>query len=282
MSLFGKAVAAGLVLIGIAAGQGAGPSARAKAIQQKMSTLRGLADNERATATKALAVSIRDLPSLEERLALGASLSNLATEGDNGKDTLQAVADTLAEAIRQAAGKSGLTAPAYEALARLARYESVTVNLNDNPYKAALGRLEQIDRQTQLATFSLKDLTGKQWSLQDLRGSVVLVSFWATWCPPCRKEMPDMDALYKRFQSRGLVVLAISNEEEALVRKFLGEHPYRFPILLDLGGKAGKAYQVEGIPKSFVYDRGGKIVATGVDQRTERQFLEMLAKAGLR
>ena len=145
-----------------------------------------------------------------------------------------------------------------------------------------MARLEEMDRQRQTATFSLKDLAGKQWSLRDLRGSVVLVNFWATWCPPCRKEMPDMDALYKRFQSQGLVVLAISDEEEALVRKFLGEHPYSFPILLDPGGETGKAYQMQGVPNSFVYDRGGRIVATGEDQRTERQFLEMLGKAGLR
>lgn len=91
---------------------------------------------------------------MEEKPALAAALSNLATEGDNGKDTLHAVADTLAEAIRQAAGKTGLTAPAYEALARLARYESVTVTLADPPHKAALERLEQMDRQTQSTAFS--------------------------------------------------------------------------------------------------------------------------------
>jgi hypothetical protein len=68
----------------------------------------------------------------------------------------------------------------------------------------------------------------------------------------------------------------------AVVRKFLGEHPYSFPILLDPGGETGRAYLVQGIPNSFVYDRGGKIVAMGADQRTERQFLEMLGKAGLR
>ncbi len=241
MSLLFRVIAAGMVLIGLAAGQGAQPIGSARAIEQKMSTLRGLPANERAAATKALALTIRDLPSVGEKLSLAAALSNLATEGDNGKDTLQAVADTLAEAIRQAAGKTASMAPAYEALARLARYENVTVKLDDPPYKAALGRFEQMDRQRQTATFSLKDLAGKQWSLHDLRGSVVLVNFWATWCPPCRKEMPDMDALYKRFQSQGLVVLAISDEEEALVRKFLGEHPYSIPILLDPGGKTGKA-----------------------------------------
>ena len=281
MSLPGKVIAAGLILIGLAAGQAAPPSSRAEAIGQKMSTLRGLPDDERAAATKALALTIRELPSVEVKLSLAADLSNLATEGDNGKDTLQAVADTLAGAIRQAAGKADITAPAYEALALLARYEGVTVNLDDPPYKAALAQLEEIDRQREMASFSLKDLTGEQWSLQDLIGSVVLVNFWATWCPPCRKEMSDLEALYKRFQSEGLIVLAITDEEESVVRKFLAEHPYSFPILLDPGGKTTKAYLVEGVPKSFIHDRGGKIVATGADQRTEKQFVEMLANAGM-
>jgi peroxiredoxin len=247
-----------------------------------MSTLRELPALERAEATRELALAIRAVPSVEERLALGSSLANLSTEGDNGQDTLQAVADTLAEAIGQYSGKPDVAERAYAALARLAHYENVRVELDDPPYQSALAALEQIDQQRQSATFSLEDLTGKQWSLADLRGKVVLVNFWATWCPPCRKEMPDMDALYRRFRDQGLVVLAISDEEAPVVRKFLDEHPYTFPILLDPGGTVKNAYLVQGIPNSFVYNREGRIVATGADQRTERQFLEMLAKAGLR
>jgi hypothetical protein len=66
-----------------------------------------------------------------------------------------------------------------------------------------------------------------------------------------------------------------------VVRKFLAEHPHSFPILLDPGGKAGKEYLVQGIPKSFIHDGGGKLVATEADRRTEKQIVEMLSNAGL-
>jgi peroxiredoxin len=268
-------IALGLALAGLAFCQ-------AEALERKMSTLRSLAENERGRATKELALSIRALASVEEKLALAANLSNLATEGDNGKDALQALADTLTQAIRQAGARANITGPAAQGLARLVRYEGVTTNLDNAQYKAAYKEYEQIDKERQAATFSLRDLTGKQWSLKDLRGKVVLVNFWATWCPPCRKEMPDLNALHKRFQGQGLVVLAISDEEEPVVRKFLSENPYDFPIIVDHSEATNKAFRVEGIPKSLVYNRAGEIVATAEDQRTEKQFLEMLGKAGLK
>jgi peroxiredoxin len=109
----------------------------------------------------------------------------------------------------------------------------------------------------------------------------VLVNFWATWCPPCRKEMPDLETLYGRFGSKGLVVLGISDEEAAKVEPFIRERKVSFPVLLDPGRKVNEMFVVEGIPKSFVYDREGKLVAQSIDMRTQKQFLEMLAKAGL-
>ena len=83
-------------------------------------------------------------------------------------------------------------------------------------------------------------------------GRVVLVNFWATWCPPCRKEMPDLDALYQKFKDRGLIVLAISDEDAAKVRSYIQEHKVSYPILLDPGRQVNEAFQIEGIPKSFV------------------------------
>jgi peroxiredoxin len=144
-----------------------------------------------------------------------------------------------------------------------------------------MARLEDDDRVRQSADFTLSDMAGKNWTLKDLRGSVVLVNFWATWCPPCRKEMPDLDALYRRFAPKGLVILAISDEEAAKVQPFLAEHPVGYPVLLDPGRKVNELFRIEGIPKSFVYDRDGKLVAQAIDMRTERQFLQMLALAGL-
>ena len=110
---------------------------------------------------------------------------------------------------------------------------------------------------------------------------MVLVNFWATWCPPCRKELPDLEALYQRFGSRGFVILAISDEEAGKVKPFVADQKLTYPVLLDPGRKVNELFQVEGIPKSFVYDRAGKLVAESIDMRTQRQFLEMLRHAGL-
>jgi len=107
------------------------------------------------------------------------------------------------------------------------------------------------------------------------------VNFWATWCPPCRKEMPDLNALYQQFSPQGLVILAISDEEASRVNPFVEERKIAYPILLDPGDKVHAAFAVEGIPKSFLYDRQGKLVAQAIDMRTRGQFLEMLSYAGV-
>ena len=227
------------------------------------------------------------------------NLAGLSTEGDFGHDTLQEVATTLAETLRErpvpwakpkesdAGGDAGATrAPAYPyiELATLVRYEHVEAPLdlnNDEQYRAAMARQEADDRKREHLDFTLKDLSGKTWTFSELHGKVVLVNFWATWCPPCRKEMPDLETLYERFGSKGLVVLGISDEEAAKVEPFIRERKVSFPVLLDPGRKVNDLFVVEGIPKSFVYDREGKLVAQSIDMRTQKQFLEMLGEAGL-
>ena len=258
-------------------------SDREKAIMEQMRKLRGLPDDERVSTTKRLAVQLRQLPAGPNKEILAESLANLVTEGDPGPETLQEVAITLAQALREqpaAAGKDPTTMP-YLTLAQLVRYEHVQVSLDDPRFAAAMAKLEADDRLRQSVDFTLSDLAGKPWTLKELRGSVVLVNFWATWCPPCRKEMPDLETLYQRFGQKGLVILAISDEEAGKVRPFMAEHHVSYPILLDPGREVNELFHVEGIPKSFVYDREGKLVAQAIDMRTQRQFLEMLAHAGL-
>jgi peroxiredoxin len=251
--------------------------------------LRGLPDDVRAATTKELALKIRQLPAVPNKLRLANGLANLSTEGDFGHDTLQEVTTTLALALQEQpapAGKNGDPAEPYGELAELARYEHVqTAPLSESntpQLAAALAKLEADDQHRQQVDFTLTDLQGKSWTLKDLHGKVVLVNFWATWCPPCRKEMPDLDTLYKRFEDQGLVVLAISDEVAAKVTPFIAEQKISYPILLDPGRKVNDLFVVQGIPKSFVYDRDGKLVAQSIDMRTQRQFLEMLGQAGLK
>jgi peroxiredoxin len=267
-------------------------SADEKPIADQIHGLRSLPGDVRAHTTKDLALKIRQLPANENKLRLAVGLANLSTEGDFGHDTLQEVATTLAQTLKERPlpwpkqknpSKSAAREPAspYVELASLVRYEHVEASLDNDQYQGAMTRLEADDHKREHVAFALKDLSGKTWSLADLRGKVVMVNFWATWCPPCRKEMPDLETLYERLGSQGLVILGISDEDAAKVEPFIRERKVTFPILLDPGRKVNEAFIVEGIPKTFVYDRDGKLVAQSIDMRTQKQFQEMLAKAGI-
>jgi len=255
-----------------------------KPIVQQLRSLRQVPDEKRGQVTKDLALEIRKLPAASNKLTLAKGLANLATEGDFGHDTLQEVATTLAAALAEQPppGNGNEPAETYVELATLVRYEHVHAASDSPQFAAAMSKLADDDRSREHADFTLTDLEGKSWSLQALHGKVVLVNFWATWCPPCRKEMPDLDKLYQEFKDQGLLILAISDEEITKVQPFIAEHHYTYPILLDPGSKVHKLFVVEGIPKSFVYDRNGKLVAEAIDMRTRKQFLEMLAQAGIK
>ena len=254
-----------------------------KPIAEKVRGLRDLPDDVRARRTKNLALEIRRLPVSPNKLRLAIDLANLSTEGDFGRGTLQEVATTLADALREQPIPSTQGQPPrpYVELAQLVRYEHVQASLDDPQFAAANSKIEADNERREQADFTLTDLSGKTWTLKQLRQKVVLVNFWATWCPPCRKEMPDLETLYNRFKDQGLIILAISDEEAATVKSFLAQHAVNYPILLDPGRKVNELFQIEGIPKTFVYDRSGKLVAQSIDMRTRRQFLEMLAQAGL-
>ena len=279
-----RLVTISVVMAGVALAQGTPIvwSDREKPIFDQIRTLRSVPDNKRGAVTRQLALDIRRLPLTNNKVTLAGSLANLSTEGDFGHDALQEVATTLAETLRDEAAVStgGMPEEPYVTLAQLERYEHVQVP--SSPLLAATTRLEIEEQKRRKADFTLKDLQGKEWTLSQLRGKVVLVNFWATWCPPCRKEMPDLNALYAEFKDKGLVILAISDEESAKVQPFVAEHKYSYPILLDPGDKVTKLMAVEGIPKSFVYDREGKLVAQAMDMRTRGQLLEMLSQAGLK
>jgi peroxiredoxin len=264
-----------------------------KPIIEQLHNIRNLPDDVRAGTTKNLALQIRQLPAVPNKLRLAMGLASRATEGDFGHDTLQEVATTLADAIKDQPTSDQPTndqptndqppkeQDAYLELASLVRYEHVNASLDSPQFAAAMAKLEADDQHRNEANFTLTDLSGRTWTLKDLHGKVVMVNFWATWCPPCRKEMPDLETLNQRFGSQGLVILGISDEDAATVSPFIAQQKVTYPILLDPGRKVNELFQIDGIPKTFIYGRDGKIVAQSIDMRTQKQFLEMLAQAGL-
>lgn len=107
---------------------------------------------------------------------------------------------------------------------------------------------------------ALKDLEGRVHRLEDYRGKVVLVNFWATWCEPCREEMPSMQRLRAGLEGRPFVVLAVNlAESEGRVRRFLEQTPIAFPVLLDRDGSVAKAWRARILPASFVVGPDGAI-----------------------
>ncbi|MCP5276741.1 MAG: TlpA family protein disulfide reductase [Thiobacillus sp.] len=116
----------------------------------------------------------------------------------------------------------------------------------------------------------LQDLDGKAHDLADLKGRVVLINFWATWCPPCRREMPSLERLRQRLAEKGLAVIAVDVGEDAdTVFSFTGqlEPAPAFPLLLDRDSKAMQAWKVKGLPTTFVVDPQGRVVYRAVGGR---------------
>ena len=127
------------------------------------------------------------------------------------------------------------------------------------PLSALSGGLKAVQgRATPGLAFSLA--SGQTLEMGALKGKVVLVNFWATWCPPCRREMPSMDRLDKMETGRPFTIVAVNvKEEDDLVERFLDEMPLGFPIALDPDGKLAAAWKAFVYPTSYLVDKAGRI-----------------------
>ncbi|MFZ5555260.1 MAG: peroxiredoxin family protein [Pseudomonadota bacterium] len=116
--------------------------------------------------------------------------------------------------------------------------------------------------------FSLADMDGKRHRLSDYRGKVVLVNFWATWCPPCRAEMPSMQRAWLTLKQENIVMLAVNVGEGAdTIFEFTGEFPVEFPLLLDRDSKVTAQWPVRGLPTTFVVDPQGRLAYRAIGAR---------------
>jgi peroxiredoxin len=133
--------------------------------------------------------------------------------------------------------------------------------------------------------FDLPGLSGEKLSLAGFKGKLVMLNFWATWCPPCRAEMPSMQKLYTQLKADGFEILAVNLQENAkTVSDHIKKNGFTFPVALDASGSVGGAYGIRAIPTSFLVDRGGKIIGSLVgtrewaDPASVEAFMTLLAK----
>lgn len=130
--------------------------------------------------------------------------------------------------------------------------------------------LTKVEKPFSAPGFTLRDMDGKTRSLSEFKGKVVMLNFWATWCPPCRREIPSMEAVYQQLKTRDFVVLAVNEwEPEDMVFAFLGQLPVmpNFPILFDATGKVAEQYKVKGLPTTVIIDQQGRVVYRAVGGR---------------
>ena len=121
--------------------------------------------------------------------------------------------------------------------------------------------------------FTLPTLSGESATLSDYEGQVVLINLWATWCPPCKAEMPTLNAFYEAHREQGFVVLAVNNQEDATtINAYIQEKGFTFPVLLDPQAEMLDMYQVQGLPTTFIIDRSGQIQHVQIGEITEEQL----------
>jgi cytochrome c biogenesis protein CcmG, thiol:disulfide interchange protein DsbE len=136
--------------------------------------------------------------------------------------------------------------------------------------------------------FQLPDLDDKEIRLSDYRGKVVFLNFWATWCKPCREEMPSMEVLYKNFEKDGLVILAVSIDRVTTKKEippFVKSLNLTFPVLVDSWGQTDKRYKLMGVPETYIIDREGTLREKVIGPRDwtrldNLQILTQLIKQG--
>jgi len=127
--------------------------------------------------------------------------------------------------------------------------------------------------------FELKSNSGKPVSLADLKGQIVLVNFWASWCGPCRQEMPILEQLNHQYHNKGVALIGVNVEPDTdAATAWLKATPFTFPILYDVDSKVSKLYEVQGMPNTVILDRKGivRYIHRGYSPGAENEYLDQI------
>lgn len=123
--------------------------------------------------------------------------------------------------------------------------------------------------------FTLMDLDGNEISLSDFNRKVLILNFWATWCPPCREEIPDFVEVYNEYESKDVQFIGVSNEDISTLKSFVEDYDVSYPILIDDANIMGK-WGISAIPTTFVFDKNGQIIFKNVGMMTGEQLKNII------
>lgn len=127
--------------------------------------------------------------------------------------------------------------------------------------------------------FTLKDLSGNSITLSGLKGKIVVVNFWATWCGPCKAEIPDFIEVYAQYRDKNVEFLGISQENINDVRSFAGDFHINYPILIDEDGSVSNSWNVRAIPATFIIDKEGNIISGQVGTLAKSRLIPGIENA---
>jgi thiol-disulfide isomerase/thioredoxin len=251
----------------------------AKATDKEIQDLPNLPETTRSAAFRSMMQRIRNQPK-RYRLALASNLAVSAGEVVLEPAIVQSIANLLVDELQESPEKASELATDY--LADFAFYRHIKVSFDSPLYRADIADREAEAKVRAAADFTLMDTKGKRWHWKGLRGNFVLLNFWATWCPPCQRELPVLEAVYNHYVDNGLVVLAITEEDLATVNHYLASAPLPFPVLPDTAGVTEKQFLVKGFPHSILYNRNGEMTAEFPGPVTKKEVQDALTQAGLR
>lgn len=164
-------------------------------------------------------------------------------------------------------------------------YKEASLGDNKN-YAIHLG-IQEYSKPVEAKNFTLKDVYNKKVNLKSYRGKVVMLNFWATWCNPCRMEMPSMERLYQQFKDKGLVIISVaSGDTQQEVSSFMKEYRLTFPALLDYDYAVSDDYKVWAVPTTYFINAKGEIVGKAQGSRDwnnqdAAQYISSIFKASL-
>lgn len=160
-----------------------------------------------------------------------------------------------------------------------------------SPQDILKGKYYFVEINKPMEDFEAEDLNGNKIKLSDYKGKIIFLNFWATWCPPCRAEMPHMEEFYAKYKDEDIVILAVNSTSvelkggtddkaaEKKVRNFIEEYGYTFPILLDRNDEGWKIYYQAGVPTNYIIDKEGIVRYLKVGAFSSQKEMELAVEA---